>query len=81
VNCCVVPFASDIDDGEIEIDFSVGAVTVIMVDPVTVPRAAVIVADPGAREVASPAEETVAMLAAPVDQVTELVRLLVVPSL
>ncbi len=56
-----------------------GAVTVKTVDPVIVPEVAVIVEVPAATEVANPAELMVAALVAEEVQVTELVRLPVVP--
>jgi hypothetical protein len=65
--------------GVTAIETKVGAVTVRTVDPLIVPEVAVIVEAPAATAVASPAELMVAAVVAEEVQVTELVRLAVVP--
>ena len=54
VNCCVSPFATDGLAGVTAIDCSVAAITVIVVDPLTVLRVALIKLVPTATALASP---------------------------
>ena len=67
--------------GVTAIDDSEGPVTVSIVVPVTEPEAAWIVDEPAPMAVARPVEEIVATDAVSDDQVTELVRFWVLPSL
>jgi hypothetical protein len=84
VNCLVVPFAMLGLDGVTEIDASVAAVTVRVVEAEMLPDAALIVVEPVATGVASPLEPAALLIeATPVLeelQVTEAVRFCVVPS-
>jgi hypothetical protein len=66
-------------DGVTAMEARVGAVTVRRVDPLIAPEVAVIVVVPAATLVANPAELMVATLVPVEVQVTELVRLAVVP--
>jgi hypothetical protein len=66
-------------DGVTAMETRVGAVTVRRVDPLIAPEVAVIVVVPAATLVANPAELMVATLVPVEVQVTELVRLAVVP--
>jgi len=79
VNCCVAPVEINGLEGVTAMETSVGAVTVKTVDPLIVPEVAVIVEAPAATEVANPAALMVATPVAEEVQVTELVRLAVVP--
>jgi hypothetical protein len=54
LNCWVLPFGIDVLAGAIEIDCSTGAVTVRVVDPLTVPEAAVMLVAPWPRLAARP---------------------------
>ena len=67
--------------GVTAIDFRVGAVTVNVAEPEIVPEVAVMVAVPCATDVASPPLFMVATVLDEVVQVTELVRVCVVPLL
>ncbi len=84
VNCLVVPLTMLGLTGVIAMDTSVAAVTVRVVDPETLPDAAVIVVEPGATDVASPWEPAALLTAATavLDELhaTEVVRFCVVPS-
>ena len=74
VNCCVVPLAIDGSAGVTAIDCSVAEVTVTVVDPVTLPLVAVMVAEPGATPVTRPPLETVATEASDVVHPTVVVK-------
>lgn len=63
----------------IESDARLASVTVTVVDPVTPSNVALIVADPAATPVTSPAELTVAMVLSEVDQLAESVIVSVTP--
>ena len=67
-------------EGMTVIDCRLATVTVTVVDPLTVPASAVIVAVPVATAVTLPEVETVAVEVSLLDQNTSLVRALVVPS-
>ena len=71
VNCCCVPSAIDGVAGVIAIETSTAAVTVNVVDPVTEPELALIVAVPSARLLAKPVV-VVALLIVATDVVSEL---------
>lgn len=81
VNCCVVPKAIDGLAGVMAIEISAGGFTVSVVDPMMLPKVAVMVVSPVATVFASPAAETVATPGAEDDQVTEFVMLEDVPLL
>jgi hypothetical protein len=68
-------------DGVTAIEVSTAAVTVSVANPLIVPEAAVIVADPCAMLVAKPTLLTVAAFVAEEDQVTALLKFCVVPLL
>ena len=68
-------------DGVTAIDFRVGAVTVKVADPEIVPEAAVIAVPPWARDEARPALLTLATVVDDEVQVTDVVRVCVVPLL
>ena len=84
VNWRVVPLAIEAVRGVTEIDASVAAVMVRVVEPAMFPDVAVIVAEPTATEVARPLEPAalliVAMAVLDELQVTAAVRFWVVPS-
>lgn len=63
----------------IDSDARLASVTVTVVDPVTPSNVALIVADPAATPVTSPAELTVAMVLSEVDQLAESVMVSVTP--
>ena len=71
MNCCIVPNAMPGFVGVTDRDTSVAGVTVSVVDPETFPRAALIVVDPEAIEVANPLEPAVLLMIA-ADAVDEL---------
>jgi uncharacterized membrane protein len=75
----VVPAGTDGLEGVTAIETGAGEVTVRRVDPLTVPEVAVIVEVPAAIVLANPVELMVAALGAEEVQVTEVVRLAVVP--
>lgn len=81
VNWSVSPFAMEGFAGVTAIDDRVAPVTVSIVEAVTEPDAAWIVDEPTAMALARPAGETVATDGVSDDQVTELVRFWVLPSL
>jgi hypothetical protein len=81
VNCCVAPLAIDGFAGVTAIDCNVAAVTVRVVEPLIAPDVAVIVEVPTPAPLASPEALIVAVVVAPDDHVTVLVRFCVVPSL
>ena len=81
VNCCVVPKAIDGLAGVTAIETSAGGLTVRVVEPLTLPDVAVMVALPVATLIANPAAEMVATLVAEEVHVTELVMLEEVPLL
>jgi len=70
-NCLVIPIAVLGLDGVIATEMSVAAVTVSVVDPDRVPVVAVIVVEPAATEVTSPAEPAVLLILA-IDDADEL---------
>jgi hypothetical protein len=77
----LLPAATDAEAGVTAIDVNTGAVTVSVAEPLIVPEAAVIVADPWATPVASPAVLTVAIDVADELHVTPLVNICCVPLL
>jgi hypothetical protein len=77
----LLPAAIDADAGATVIDVNTAAVTVSFAEPLIVPEAAVIVADPFATPVASPALLTDAIDVADELQVTVLDRVCCVPLL
>ncbi len=83
-NCFVAPVAIDGLSGVTEIDVSVAAVTVSVVDPDTLPDAAVIVVEPAATGVAIPLEPAALLIVATAVldelQVIVVVRFWVEPS-
>jgi hypothetical protein len=81
VNWSVSPFAMVGFAGVTAIDEREGPVTVSVVEAVTEPETAWIVDEPAAMAVARPSEEIVATDGVSDDQVTELVRFWVLPSL
>jgi hypothetical protein len=80
VDCICVVAPNCTVTGVTVIDTRVAAVTVSVVDPLTVPDVAVMVAEPCIFDVASPDPLIVATPAVADDQVTELVRSLLLPS-
>jgi hypothetical protein len=80
-NCCVVPFTIEGVAGVTAIDCSVAAVTVRVVEPFTVPEAALMDEVPTAAPVARPAAVIVAVAVFDELHVAVLVRFWVVPSL
>lgn len=74
VNCCVAFFAIEGFAGVTAIDTNVGAVTVSVVDPVTLPETALIVLVPADTPVANPPALIVATLVVTELQVTEPVK-------
>ena len=80
VNCWVIPNAAEGLSGVIVIVESATGVMVIEVEPLMEPRVAVMVADATAPPVANPPAVMLAVLLFDELQVTELVRLLVLPS-
>ena len=81
MNCCVCPAATEAVTGVTEIDVKIGAVTVSVAEPLIVPEAALIVAEPWATPLANPALLTVATVVFDEVHVAELVRFCVVPLL
>ena len=81
VNCCVPPAATDGFTGVTAIDTSVAAVTVSVVDPLTLPLVALIVVVPAFSALASPVALTVAVVVLEDAHVAVVVRFCVVPSL
>src|SRR5829696_2472234 len=79
-NCCEVPSAIEGDAGVTVTETRDGAVTVSVVDPLTVPEVAVIAVIPSAELAARPPDAMVAVAGVPEDHTTLLVRLCVVPS-
>ena len=80
MNCSVCPLGTEGADGVTAIDTRVAVVTVMVVDPVTLPEAAVMVVVPTPVAVARPPAEIVATVAAEELQVTVVVRFCVLPS-
>ena len=80
VNCCVCPFAIEGAAGVTAIETRAAAVTVRVVDPVTLPEVALIVVVPTPPALASPLAEMVATVPAEELQVTVAVRFCVLPS-
>ena len=84
MNCWVVPLAIEADRGVTEIDVSVAAVMVRVVEPEMLPDAARIVVDPAATDVARPLEPAALLIVATAVleelQVAVVVRFCVVPS-
>ncbi len=80
VNCCVWPFEIEGEAGVTAIETRATAVTVMVVDPVTLPEVALIVVVPTPVALASPLAEIVATVAAEELQVTVAVRFCVLPS-
>ena len=81
VNCCVPPAATDGFTGVTAIELSVAAVTVSVVEPVTLPLVALIVEVPAFNALARPEALIVAVVVLEDAHVTVLVRFCVVPSL
>jgi hypothetical protein len=81
VNCWVLPAAIDGDAGVTAIEVNTAAVTVSVVEPLTVPDLAVMVADPCATPVAKPPLLMVAIAVVEEVQVALPVRFCVVPLL
>jgi len=81
VNCCVVPLGIEGLTGVTAMDTSVATVTVSVVEPVTLPEVAWMVALPVPAAEASPAVLLLATVALSEVQVTELVRFCVLVSL
>src|ERR1051325_4022368 len=79
VNCCVNPATTEGFAGVTAIETSLGAVTVSVVEPLTVPETAWIAVVPGERLVASPLALIVAAAVTEDPQVTVLVRFCVLP--
>jgi len=84
VNCWVVPPAIEAERGDTEIDVSVAAVMVRVVEPEMLPDVARIVVDPAATDVARPLEPAALLIVAAAVleefQVAVAVRFCVVPS-
>jgi hypothetical protein len=81
MNCCVAPLVIDGFTGVTAIEFSVGGVTVSVVEPLIVPSVAPILVVPAVAPVASPPEEMVATLLLLELQATAEVKFLVPPPL
>jgi len=81
LNCCVVPSAIETFAGVTANETRTAGVTLIVVDPLMLPRAALIVLLPVAMLVAKPPTLIVATLFAEEVQATEFVRFCVLPSL
>jgi hypothetical protein len=71
VYCCVAPEEIDWLAGVIEIDAKVATVTFTVVEPLTPPNVALMVADPEATPVTKPVELTVAMVISDEAQLAE----------
>ena len=84
MNCWVVPPAIEAERGVTEIDVSVAAVMVRVVEPEMLPDVARIVVDPAATDVARPLEPAALLIVAAAVleelQVAVAVRFCVVPS-
>ena len=84
MNCWVVPPAIEAERGDTEIDVSVAAVMVRVVEPEMLPDVARIVVDPAATDVARPLEPAALLIVAAAVleelQVAVAVRFCVVPS-
>jgi hypothetical protein len=81
VNCCVAPEEIDGLVGVIDMDARFAVTTLTVVEPLIPFKVALMVADPEATPVTSPAELTVAIVTPEVDQLAELVIVSVLPSL
>jgi len=81
LNCCVVPTAIEAFAGVTANETRAAGVTFIVVEPLTLPRTALIVLLPGATLVAKPPTLMVATFFEEEVQVTEFVRFCVLPSL
>ena len=84
MNCWVVPLAIEAETGVTDIDVSVAAVTVKVVEPEMLPNVALIVVDPAATGVARPLEPAALLIVAAAVleefQVADVVRFCVEPS-
>jgi len=80
MNCWLMPIGSVRSIGEIEMDAIVGADMVTEVELETLPRVAVIVAEPAATPVTRPAALTVALATVEEDQLTSAVKSRLLPS-
>ena len=81
MNCCVVPSAIEAFAGVTVNETKAAGVTLIVVEPLALPRTALIVLLPVAKPVAKPPTLIVATLFAEEVQVTEFARFCVLPSL
>ena len=80
MNCSVWPLAIEGEAGVTAIETRVAGVTVMVVDPVTMPAVALMVVVPTPVALAKPPAEMVATLATEELQVTDAVRFCVLPS-
>ena len=80
VNCCVWPFEIEGAAGVTAIETRAAVVTVMVVDPVTVPEVALMLVVPTPVALARPPAEIVATAGAEELQVTDAVRFCVLPS-
>ena len=81
VNCCSVPMASEVDNGETSIEIRCAATTVTEVESVRDPTVAVTVVVPGASMEASPVLSMLATVSVDEVHTTPLVRSAEDPSL